>query len=165
MKIKSQNMLIGVVVLAMLFLVGCASGQIAEELEGVENEMPTIDTDVVETVVVENEMPATETVVVGNNQETSTFVLTAENFKFMMGQDEAPTLRVKLGDTVKIEFSSIDGFHDWVVDEFDAATSKVRPEDGMTVVEFIAVTKGTFEYYCSVGSHRAFGMVGNLIVE
>jgi plastocyanin len=153
MKIGLQNILMIVVVLAMLFVVGCSSDQVGDESTEVENEMPAIETDVVETVVV------------GNNQETSTFVITAENFKFLMEQEESPTLRVSQGDTVRIEFSSTDGFHDWVVDEFDAASSKVRPEDGMTVVEFIAVTKGAFEYYCSVGSHRSFGMVGNLIVE
>ena len=153
MKIGLQNMLIFGVVLLMLFIVGCASEQIGDDTTEVVNEMPAIDSNVVETVVV------------GINQETSTFVLTGENFKFVMGQEEAPTLQVRQGDIVRIEFSSTDGFHDWVVDEFDAATSKVRPEDGMTVVEFTAVTKGTFEYYCSVGSHKAFGMVGNLIVE
>ena len=32
-------------------------------------------------------------------------------------------------------------------------------------VEFVASIAGTFEYYCSVGEHRAKGMKGNLIVE
>ena len=35
----------------------------------------------------------------------------------------------------------------------------------MTFVEFTVDKTGTFEYYCSVGQHRANGMVGNLIVE
>jgi plastocyanin len=66
---------------------------------------------------------------------------------------------------VRIEFTALEGFHDWKVDVFDAATEKVRPENGMTSVEFVADAIGTFEYYCSVGQHRAQGMVGNLIVE
>lgn len=37
--------------------------------------------------------------------------------------------------------------------------------DGVTSVTFVADTLGTFEYYCSVGNHRAQGMVGNLVVE
>lgn len=73
-------------------------------------------------------------------------------------------IRVKEGDMVTINFVSDDGFHDWVVDEFDAATDQVRP-GVKTSVTFVADKKGTFEYYCSVGDHRARGMVGKLIVE
>ncbi|MBI2572343.1 cupredoxin domain-containing protein [Candidatus Woesearchaeota archaeon] len=94
----------------------------------------------------------------------TTFLITGENFKFVMDGKDAPELRVKEGDTVRIEFSSTDGFHDWVVDEFDAHTQKVRPGTP-TSVEFVASKKGTFEYYCSVGSHRQQGMKGKLIVE
>jgi uncharacterized cupredoxin-like copper-binding protein len=50
------------------------------------------------------------------------------------------------------------------VDEFDARTVIVQP--GQTAeVEFVADKTGTFEYYCSVGTHRQMGMVGKLIVE
>jgi plastocyanin len=76
-----------------------------------------------------------------------------------------PTLRVQQGDTVRIEFTSTDGFHDWVLDGFDAATERVRPDDEMTVVEFVADEVGTFSYYCSVGSHRQQGMEGIIVVE
>ena len=93
-----------------------------------------------------------------------TFVLTGENFKFVMNGVDNPDLVVQQGDRVKIEFASVGGFHDWVVDEFDAATGRVN--DGETTsVEFIADERGTFEYYCSVGQHRTMGMKGNLIVE
>ncbi len=73
-------------------------------------------------------------------------------------------IRVKEGDTVTINFESADGFHDWVLDEFEAATAQVRPGTP-TSVTFVAERAGTYEYYCSVGSHRAQGMVGKLIVE
>ncbi len=52
----------------------------------------------------------------------------------------------------------------WVVDEFDAATGKVRPGTP-TSITFVADKAGTYEYYCSVGNHRAQGMAGKLIVE
>ena len=97
--------------------------------------------------------------------ETKTFVLTGENFKFKMNGKTNPEVRVKEGDKVRIEFSSAQGFHDWVVDEFDAATAQVKDTDGMSFVEFIADKKGSFEYYCSVGQHRQMGMKGMLIVE
>jgi len=103
----------------------------------------------------------TESVVV------KTFVVTGGNFWFEMEGTRAPEIRVNEGDTVRIEFTSVEGYHDWVVDEFGAATAKVRDtdEDPSTFVEFVADKKGTYEYYCSVGQHRANGMVGNLVVE
>ena len=98
-------------------------------------------------------------------EDATVFVLTGENFKFVMGGADNPELRVKKGDVVTIEFRSTMGFHDWVVDELGAATKQVRPEDGMTKVTFTADKAGTFEYYCSVGSHRELGMKGMLVVE
>jgi len=93
-----------------------------------------------------------------------TFKLSGENFKFTMDGQTAPELRVKKGDKVRIEFTSIGGFHDWKVDEFDVATDRVNTGES-AAVEFTASQAGTFEYYCSVGNHRAQGMVGKLIVE
>ncbi len=93
-----------------------------------------------------------------------TFKLTGENYKYVLDGVDNPELRVKQGDKVIVEFESTQGFHDWAVDEF-GKTGRVRTDDGVTTVEFIADKKGTFEYYCSVGNHRALGMKGNLIVE
>ena len=93
-----------------------------------------------------------------------TFTMTGENFKFLMDGKDNPDLKVKVGDTVKIIFTSTDGFHDWVVTELNAATQKVKAGETATV-EFVADKAGTFEYFCSVGSHRAKGMKGKLIVE
>ena len=87
------------------------------------------------------------------------FNLTGRNFSF--SQEE---IRVKKGDRVVINFESTDGFHDWVIDEFNAHTDRVNPGT-KTSVEFIADKTGTFEYYCSVSIHRAAGMKGKLIVE
>ena len=96
-------------------------------------------------------------------ENVKTFMLTGENFKFMMEGQEGPEIKVNVGDTVRVEFSSTEGFHDWVVDEFQAATERVKT-NGTTSVEFVADKAGTFEYYCSVGSHRQMGMKGKLIV-
>src|SRR3989344_2870374 len=90
-----------------------------------------------------------------------TFTMTGENFKFLMDGKDNPDLKVKVGDTVKIIFTSTDGFHDWVVTELNAATQKVKAGETATV-EFVADKAGTFEYFCSVGSHRAKGMKGKL---
>jgi plastocyanin len=104
---------------------------------------------------------------IAQNQEQSEikiFILTGENFKFVMNGIDNPDINVKKGNRVRIEFASTQGFHDWVVDEFGASTDKIS-EGGLTSVEFVADKKGTFEYYCSVGQHRANGMKGNLVVE
>lgn len=93
------------------------------------------------------------------------FYITGKNFKFVVNEVDNPDIKVKEGDIVKIEFSSTQGFHDFVIDELNAATEKVRPENGITSIEFIASKKGTFEYYCSVGEHRVNGMKGKFIVE
>lgn len=94
----------------------------------------------------------------------TTFSLSGKNYRFVLNGSETPDLRVKMGDKVQIKFISTEGYHDWVVDEFDAATDKVEEGDS-TSVEFVADQAGTFEYYCSVSQHRADGMRGNLIVE
>lgn len=89
-----------------------------------------------------------------------TFEIGGVNFAF-----DVTEMRVNEGDTVKVIFESTEGFHDWVVDEFDAATAQVKPEDGVTEVTFVADAAGEYEYYCSVGQHREQGMIGTLIVE
>ena len=92
--------------------------------------------------------------------EFRTFNVSAENFSFSVNE-----MKVKQGDTVKIVFTNNNGFHDWVLDEFTGAKTKTIGEGKSETVQFVADKKGTFEYYCSVGSHRAMGMKGNLIVE
>ena len=87
------------------------------------------------------------------------FIVTGSNFKF------TPTeMRVKQGDTVRVTFKNSTGTHDWKLDEFKAAT-KVLQGGQEETVEFVASKTGTFEYYCSVGTHRQMGMKGSLVVE
>lgn len=91
--------------------------------------------------------------------ETKVFNVSGTNFAF-----DVKEIKVKKGDTVTINFTSEGGFHDWAVDEFRAFTDRVNAGDSSSVT-FVADTAGAFEYYCSVGSHRANGMIGTLIVE
>lgn|SRR3989344_4400248 len=135
--------------LVALFIVGCSS---------------QLDRDV---IVVDDNLDQNENsngldIVV--SESTSSYSLTAENFKYDIDGQENPDLSVCLGDKVKIDLTIKDGFHDWVVDEFNAKTEQKKTGE-TTSVEFTADKEGTFEYYCSVGSHRAKGMKGNLIVE
>jgi plastocyanin len=116
------------------------------------------NTDALPEIGLEDEMIQTDT---GNGGEGDVVAIDITGKNFAFSQKE---IRVKNGDRVRITFSSTDGFHDWVVDEFNASTERVST-GGTTSVEFTANKTGTFEYYCSVGNHRNQGMAGNLIVE
>lgn len=97
------------------------------------------------------------------NQNTDSvvkeFTVEGDNFTFSLAE-----IKVNEGDTVRIKLVNKEGFHDFVLDEFNVATQKLQVNQEETI-EFVANKKGTFEYYCSVGTHRQMGMKGNLIVE
>ena len=87
------------------------------------------------------------------------FTVEGGNFIF------TPTvITVAKGDTVRITFKNTEGFHDFIIDEYNVKTKQISAGQEETI-EFIADKVGTFEYYCSVGSHRAMGMVGTLEVK
>lgn len=77
---------------------------------------------------------------------------------------EPNEIRVKQGDKVRIVMNSVSMMHDFVIDELGVKMPFVQNGD-IGTVEFTANEKGSFEYYCSVGQHRAQGQVGTLIVE
>ncbi|MDO8669368.1 MAG: cupredoxin domain-containing protein [Candidatus Buchananbacteria bacterium] len=87
------------------------------------------------------------------------FTVSGANYSFSLKE-----MKVKKGDKVKIVFINQEGFHDFLIDEFSVNTGQIKAGESKTV-EFIADQAGTFEYYCSVGQHRANGMFGQLIVE
>jgi nitrosocyanin len=72
-------------------------------------------------------------------------------------------ITVKKGDKVKVTMNSVSMMHDFVIDELNVK-SEVAPSGKAAVVEFTADKAGSFEFYCSVGQHRANGMVGTLVV-
>src|SRR3989344_3654266 len=80
------------------------------------------------------------------------FTITGRNFSF------SPSLiTVQKGDRVKIIFQNSAGFHDFEIDEFGVAAKQAQSPT-TEVLEFVADQAGSFEYYCSVGTHRAIGM-------
>jgi len=92
-------------------------------------------------------------------EEVKEFDIVGSNFKF-----DPQTITVKKGDRVKIIFKSVGGMHDFVLDDFDVSTETLSDGEEETV-EFTADTAGAFEYYCSIGNHRAVGMKGGFVVE
>jgi plastocyanin len=85
--------------------------------------------------------------------------ITASNFKF-----EPDSFAVNVGDTVSISFKNTEGFHDFAIDEFKVK-SKTIEAGAVEQITFVADKKGTFQFYCSIGQHKAMGMVGTLVVN
>lgn len=87
------------------------------------------------------------------------FTVTGSPFKF-----EPAQMSVNKGDKVKITFVNSNGMHNFVLDEFKVETKVLQAEQKETL-EFTADKIGTFEYYCSVGNHKAMGMKGTFTVQ
>ena len=72
-------------------------------------------------------------------------------------------IKVRVGDTLRITYTNGGGIHDLIIDEFNVGTQKLRKNKSETI-EFKVTKAGKYEYYCSVGNHRAMGMWGTLVV-
>ncbi len=116
------------------------------EIGGVQPETPAENTDAASGIQIDE-------------REVKTFIVKGGGFYF-----DPSTIEVNEGDTVRIVFENSGGTHDWVIDEFNART-KVLSAGQSETIEFFANKKGSFEYYCSVGTHRQMGMKGTLIVK
>ncbi len=124
---------------------------VAAENETAGTDTPTAPTaEEMKTTTVENEITA---------PAVKEFTVRGSSFMF-----DPATIAVNLGDTVKITFKNSGGMHDWKIDEFGAATKKIKTGEE-EALEFVANKAGTFEYYCSVGDHRTKGMKGTLTVQ
>lgn len=87
------------------------------------------------------------------------FTISGSNFKF-----EPNYIAVNQGDKIKIVFNNTGGFHDFVVDGYNVRTKQIQGGSSDSI-EFTADKTGTFDFYCSVGNHRAMGMQGTLVVQ
>lgn len=105
------------------------------------------------TMMEDEEAPAPEKIVVRE------LTVSGQNFSFSPAK-----ITVKKGETVRITFKNTGGTHDLKIDEFNVATKKIAAGQS-EMIKFVADKAGTFEYYCSVGNHRAQGMKGTLAVE
>ena len=157
-----NKVLIGVVVVVLLgggLWVWNRAGAPAEEVVtgDVNQNMPVVPTgnepSVPEMVVTPEPSPSPV-----SEAAVKEFTVQGSNFTFDVSQ-----MTVKIGDRVRIVFKSSGGRHDWRLDEFDAATNVLTDGQSETI-EFVANKTGSFEYYCSVGSHRQMGMKGTLTV-
>lgn len=86
------------------------------------------------------------------------FNFTNEGMKF-----DTTSFSVKKGDRVKVTYTNGGGTHDLRIDGYSVGT-KVLQKDASESFEFVADKAGSFEFYCSVGNHRAMGMKGTFTV-
>jgi len=154
-----MNKILLVVVLIVVLGGGYYMMKGQKTMTPVENAMPVPGTSGVEEMVVEESSDATGEAMMEKGA-VKEFKVDASEFAF-----DLKTITVKKGDTVKITLTNSGNMpHDWVVDEFGAKTKQIKNGETDSIT-FVADQAGTFEYYCSVGSHRKNGMVGKLIVE
>ncbi len=148
-------------VLVLVLIVGGGLYYLANRQKAtpVENAMPVVGASGVTEMVVE-ETPLATGEASEEKGPTKTFTLDTKEFAFSVKE-----IKVKKGDSVTVTLTNSGAMpHNWVVDEFNANTQTIT--NGKTdSVTFTADKVGTFEYYCSIGQHRANGMVGKLIVE
>ncbi|MDO8469980.1 MAG: cupredoxin domain-containing protein [bacterium] len=89
---------------------------------------------------------------------TKDITVTGRSFSF-----SPSAITVKKGTVVRLTLKNAGGFHDFVIDELGVRTKQLADGTEETVT-FTADKVGNFEYYCSVGNHRAMGMWGTLTV-
>lgn len=148
---------------AAMFITACTTVEPTVQ-NTTEAEMPELTDEPMpngtDSAEVADSLPAMETV-----DGVKVFRMTGENFAFSMDGERNPEIRVQQGDRVRIEFTSVQGFHDWVLDGYEGVSTEQIMAVNTTSVEFVADQQGSFEYYCSVGRHRENGMFGDFIVE
>lgn len=91
--------------------------------------------------------------------------ITNRGLKFLIANEENPTIRVSRGDTVEVSFAS-SGNHDWTLVYLENGSERIWAMAGPgQTTSFAADRVGEFDYFCSVGTHRQQGMKGKFIVE
>ncbi|MDZ4205655.1 MAG: plastocyanin/azurin family copper-binding protein [Patescibacteria group bacterium] len=148
---KITAIIIVVVLVVSSFLLFKNRGVAPTEIE-INDNMPVPGSDVEETQVVEEGV---------NESLTNIKEFSVDEIPFSLSLS---TIAVNLGDTVRITVKNKKGTHDLKIAEFNASTRTLNVGEE-EVITFVADKLGTFEYYCSVGNHRALGMVGTLFVR
>ncbi len=75
-------------------------------------------------------------------------------------------IMARAGQTVRVNLKASGGMHDFVIDELDVQSALIQAGEE-TFFEIVVPEDAAgqeYEFYCSVGNHRAMGMVGTLVV-
>lgn len=121
---------------------------------GIDGEVSVVTDETVE-VSEDNGVEVTD-IVLGGAPDV-TIVMETGNFFF-----NPSTIKASPGDRVLIDFATNSGHHDFVIDELNVDYDIV---EGETYIFTVPDSPGSYSYYCSIGSHRAMGMEGTLIIE
>mgnify|MGYP001595319788 FL=1 len=105
--------------------------------------------------------PVEKPEVMAEKTEESVQIITLDAGSFFYSVKE---IKAKVGDKIKVVMTSKDMMHNFNIDELNVK-SAIAKSGEIIEVEFTVDQAGTFEYYCSIGQHRANGQVGKLIVE
>ncbi|MEI6326745.1 MAG: cupredoxin domain-containing protein [Candidatus Roizmanbacteria bacterium] len=160
---KNKNLVVGFVLFVLIVGIGWMMIRRPGSRQGLSKNTETAE--VMEeipqktTIKMQKVPPVTAEVADDASSSVKTIAMEAGSFYFMPN-----IITVKEGTTVKITFSSVSMMHNFYLDEFAVKGPTVKSGNTETF-EFIASKKGTYEYYCAIGAHRANGQVGTLIVE
>lgn len=103
-----------------------------------------------------------EIIVDGESEDSPAREINVSGTEFKFSQS---SLSINAGETVNITFKNEGKMsHNFVVDGLNAKTKILSPGQQETIT-VRADKAGTYIFYCSVGNHRAQGMVGTLEVE
>ena len=77
------------------------------------------------------------------------------------------TFTASKGDTVRLTLKSTGGTHDLVIDDILGASTSIVSKGSTTTIEFTIPddADSSYDFYCSVGNHRAQGMEGTMVVN
>ena len=160
---KASNPLVIAVVVVVLLLVGIGIYMMSKGSPSTETqvtESSTITENQTDSMMEEGTSESGEQAFDAMNESDANVInIEAGSFYY-----EPKVITVKLGQTVKIVMTSVDMMHDFNIDELGVVIP-VTQSGETAEVEFVPSEVGEFEFYCSVGQHRAQGQVGTLIVE
>ena len=143
---KNTGLLIGILVVLVLGRTLLTSYN--------KNKQPSEPTSV---MPIENSKDTTEKMVASDAKE-----IVVEGAEFLFKPN---VITVKKGEKVRIILKNTGKMpHDFVIDELGVKTKTIRSGETDTV-EFTPDKIGNFEFYCSVGNHRAMGMKGSFTVQ
>ena len=161
-KQNSMMMIVGIiVVIAVIGGYMVMRNGSSEQAENTENREGTAIEESSEKMEGETESIEAEGAYTGVVDEQGVRVIDVEAGSFYYKPN---VMKVKKGETVRIVLKAVSMMHDFNIDELGVKLPIVTDGDSGTI-EFVAGEVGTFEYYCSVGQHRANGQVSMITVE
>lgn len=153
---KGITTVIAIVIIALLVI----GGIIVYKMNQNKPAAPSISTgSKTENKISTTQTPSSPSGTLNSTGNAKEVIVSGKNFSFTPNK-----IVLKKGETTVITFKNTGGFHNFIVDELNIETP-IIPSGENAKVTITPEKIGTFEFYCSVGNHRAMGMKGTLIVQ